>query len=147
MYDPYFKRSVVPIRKNVTFIPFRIDGTARLVRDHAMSTVIAKTSGWGERGPAGYGVWSGSGNEIDTFYLSSKKRLCRRSLASAANRTLNAGRCPLKPHEGRSMKEASSLKTIRIRNLKKSRQVIDGGPSQRGCDKQTDKRGAPNLFD
>lgn len=31
MYDPYFKRSGVPIRKNVTFIPFRIGGTARLV--------------------------------------------------------------------------------------------------------------------
>ena len=32
---------------------------------------------------------------------------------------------PLKPHEGRSMKEASSHITVRIRNLKKSRQLID----------------------
>ena len=38
-----------PIRKNVTFIPFRIDGTAGLVTDHAMGTVIAKMSGRGER--------------------------------------------------------------------------------------------------
>ena len=53
MCDPYFKRSVGPIRKNVTFIPFRIDGTAGLVTDHAMSTVIAKTSGWGERAQPG----------------------------------------------------------------------------------------------
>jgi len=61
MYDPYFKRSVGPIRENVTFIPFRIDGTAGLVTDHAMSTVIAKRSGWGERGPAEYGVLVGVG--------------------------------------------------------------------------------------
>lgn len=34
MYDPYFKRSVAPIRENVTFIPFRIGGTAGSVTGH-----------------------------------------------------------------------------------------------------------------
>jgi hypothetical protein len=49
MYDPYFKRSVGPIRKNVTFIPFRNGGTARLVTGHAIATAIAKMSGWDNR--------------------------------------------------------------------------------------------------
>lgn len=35
----------VPIRKNVTFIPFRIGGTAGLVT----ATAIASGPGWGER--------------------------------------------------------------------------------------------------
>jgi hypothetical protein len=48
MYDPYPKRSVGPIRKNVTFIPFRIRGTAGLVTGHAMATAIARTQGWDE---------------------------------------------------------------------------------------------------
>ena len=37
------------------------------------------------------------------------------------------------------MKEASSLKTIRIRNLKKLRQVIDGGPRSKRV-RQTNKQ-------
>lgn len=65
MYDPYFKRSVGPIRKNVTFIPFRTGGTAGLVTGHAIATAFAKTSGWGKR-PTGFGVSSGTRNE-NTF--------------------------------------------------------------------------------
>jgi hypothetical protein len=54
---------------------------------------------------------------------------------------------PLKPREGRSMKEASRHKTVRIRNFKKSRQLIDEAMAagQRGCDKQPNKRGAESI--
>ena len=58
--DPF-----VPIRKNVTFIPFRICGAAGLVTGHAIATAIAKTSGW-VKGPARIWRSPGSGNE-NTF--------------------------------------------------------------------------------
>ena len=36
-----------PIRKNVTFIPFRIGGTAGLVTGHTVAAATAKISGHG----------------------------------------------------------------------------------------------------
>ena len=67
-----------PIRKNVTFIPFRICGTVGLVTDHG----DCQNVGVGVKGPTKIWHRAGVGNE-NTFYLSSKKRLCRRSLAMA----------------------------------------------------------------
>ena len=86
MYDPYSKRSVWTDSEkcNVYSVSDRWDRWDGY--RHAIATVIAKTSGWGERAPPEFGIGSELGDE-NTFYLSSKKRLYRRGLAIALHVT------------------------------------------------------------
>jgi hypothetical protein len=72
MYDPYLfhKDPSAPIRKNVTFIPFRRGGTAGLVTGSGIAmVVVVVVVVKGPQPTIGLGSWCGTGNESVRFYL------------------------------------------------------------------------------